>query len=230
VTRREPERAPVGVPGVDDVLSAPGVPLTVPQGLPEVTPVAEAVAVGFAEFYRRERDGVARALSLTLGDVDLGAEAADEAMARAYQRWATVGRMESPGGWVFRVGLNWSRSWLRRRGRAPVPLFDPGPAEHQAAEPDVLVALAELDLAQRSVVVLRLYLGLSEAQTAATLRIPAGTVKSRLHRATRTLQVRLGHQRTSDEDDESPTTWSTTDERPRPEARRPGRVPPRAGG
>jgi RNA polymerase sigma-70 factor (ECF subfamily) len=180
---------------VDDVLSAPAVPLMMSPGLPETTTGANAATPGFAEFYRRERDGVARALALTLGDADLGAEAADEAMARAYQRWSTVRGMESPGGWVFRVGLNWSRSWLRRRGRAPQPLFDPGPGEHQASEPDVLVALAELDLAQRSVVVLRLYLGLSEAETAATLRIPAGTVKSRLHRATRILQVRLGHLR-----------------------------------
>jgi RNA polymerase sigma factor (sigma-70 family) len=184
---------------VDDVLSAPadafaGVAHSQPDPsvLVEVTTRATA---SFVSFYGRERDGIARALTMVLGDADLAAEATDEAMARAYQRWPSVSGMESPGGWVFRVGLNWSRSWLRRRRRAPLPVADRDHGEHVASEPDVLVALAELDLPQRSVVVLRLYLGLSEAETAAALGIPAGTVKSRLHRATRILQVRLGHLR-----------------------------------
>ena len=48
-------------------------------------------------------------------------------------------------------------------------------------------------MAQRSVVVCRLLLGLSEAQTAAALRIRPGTVKSRLSRATQELATTLAH-------------------------------------
>ena len=48
---------------------------------------------------------------------------------------------------------------------------------------DIDDALARLPLSQRAVLVLRAREGLSEQEIAATLGIPAGTVKSRLHRA-----------------------------------------------
>lgn len=48
---------------------------------------------------------------------------------------------------------------------------------------DIDDALARLPASQRAVLVLRTREGLSEQEIAATLGIPAGTVKSRLHRA-----------------------------------------------
>jgi RNA polymerase sigma-70 factor (ECF subfamily) len=62
----------------------------------------------------------------------------------------------------------------------------------------VFVALAELDVRQRAVVVCRYLLGWSEAETAAALSTPIGTVKSRLHRANRHLSQRLAHLREED--------------------------------
>ncbi|MPY92853.1 MAG: hypothetical protein GEV08_07215, partial [Acidimicrobiia bacterium] len=148
----------------------------------------------FTEFYRLKRDRIARALALTLGDGRLGAEAADEAMARAYQRWDRVSDFDDPGGWVYRVGLNWATSVLRRRVRAPRPPAERGPSDvGPLAEPDVLAALHELGVKQRSVIVCRFYLGLSEAETAEALGVRPGTVKSRLHRGLRHLQSRLAH-------------------------------------
>lgn len=72
----------------------------------------------FAAFYRADYANVARALSYTLGDTDLGREATDEAMARAYARWSKIGAYDSPAGWVYRVGLNWAYSTRRRVMRA----------------------------------------------------------------------------------------------------------------
>lgn len=46
--------------------------------------------LAFEAFYRDERDQLARALALTLSDSHLAAEAVDEAMVRAYQRWERV--------------------------------------------------------------------------------------------------------------------------------------------
>jgi RNA polymerase sigma-70 factor (ECF subfamily) len=152
--------------------------------------------LGFTDFYRDRRDPVARALALTLGDVHLAAEATDEAMTRAYQRWARVASFDNPGGWVYRVGLNWAGSARRRRQRLPA-----SPAEREQtdvalpAEPDLLAALAELDVRQRAVIVCRYYLGMSEAETAAALGTRPGTVKSRLHRGLHHLQGRLAHLR-----------------------------------
>ncbi len=139
----------------------------------------------FDDFYRLHRLPIARALSLTLGDVDLAGEATDEAMARAYQRWDRVSHLDNPGGWVYRVGLNWSRSVIRRITR-PAPIWV-APATYAppptVQDPIVDRALASLPADQRAVVVCRFLLGWSEQQTADSLGIKAGTVKSRLHRA-----------------------------------------------
>lgn len=182
----EPEPPPVGVGEVDGILSYPAVA--------EAELTTEPLV--FVEFYAQARDRLARALALTLNDGDLAAEAVDEAMARAYQRWDRVGSFDDPAGWVYRVAMNWATSVLRRRTRAPrLPAERPAGDLGPVAEPSVRVALAELDVRQRGVVVCRYYLGLSEAETAAALGIRPGTVKSRLHRALQHLQVRLAHLR-----------------------------------
>jgi DNA-directed RNA polymerase specialized sigma24 family protein len=159
----------------------------------------------FESFYVQARDPLARALAVTLGDRDLAVEAVDEAMARAFQRWARVSRLHNPGGWVYRVGLNWATSVLRRRRRPVPPSMHPVQITDLPApgEPSVIAALAELDVRHRSVVVCRYLLGWSEAETAAALSTRPGTVKSRLHRASRQLSVRLSHLRDERSEEES---------------------------
>ncbi len=148
----------------------------------------------FEDFYRAARPQVARALALTLRDTHLAVEAVDEAMTRAYARWERVATFDNPGGWVYRVALNWATSVRRRKH--PRPFVERGPADlRPITEPDVFAALAELALGQRSVVVCRYYLGFSENETATALGIRRGTVKSRLHRALRHLEARLDHLR-----------------------------------
>jgi RNA polymerase sigma-70 factor (ECF subfamily) len=152
--------------------------------------------LSFHDFYSASRDHVGRGLAVTLGDPDLAADAVDEAMTRAYQRWSSVREMENPAGWVYRVGLNVARSRIRRLTRRRT-------AHHQTTdvpeptviEPTILRALRELPIDHRSVVVCRLLLGWSEAETATALGIRPGTVKSRLHRATSTLAHQLAHLR-----------------------------------
>lgn len=145
----------------------------------------DAVAVRFDDFYAAHRDELARALGLALRDSALGAEAADEALARACQRWGQVSGYANPQGWVFRVGLNWARSWLRRvrreRERRPL-LAQPHATEDRARDVDLERALATLNDAHRAVIVARFYLDWSVAETAEALGIAAGTVKSRLSR------------------------------------------------
>jgi RNA polymerase sigma factor (sigma-70 family) len=153
----------------------------------------------FDEFYASARPSIARALSLALGDVDLATEATDEAMARAYERWGTVSRLDRPEGWVYRVAMNWALSVLRRRRRRDHRLYDPADTAIAIADPDVHAAIRELDVHHRSVIVCRHLLGWSVSDTAAALRVREGTVKSRLSRATRILQSRLHHLRDPEE-------------------------------
>ncbi len=147
-------------------------------------PSASSPFESFEAFYARERGAIGRALAITLRDDALAADALDEAMARAYQRWDQVSRYANPSGWVYRVSLNWARSVVRklsRPGRAPrafelvssAPTFDA----------DIDQALRSLSVDQRAVVVCRFFIGYSEAETAEVLGIRPGTVKSRLSRA-----------------------------------------------
>jgi RNA polymerase sigma-70 factor (ECF subfamily) len=152
--------------------------------------------LSFEAFYAGSRDRLARALYLSVADTHLAAEAVDEAMARAFQRWHEVGTLDNPGGWVYRVALNWATSVRRRVRRAPQPPVERGPSDvGPVAEPTVLAAVAALGVRQRAVVVCRFYLGLNEAETAAALGIRPGTAKSRLHRALRQLETELAHLR-----------------------------------
>lgn len=175
------------VPAVNVLAAAVDIP-------EQAAPAAQSLSHEFTSFYAESRDQVARAVSITIGDRDLAVEAVDEAMARAYERWSRVGGFQNPGGWVYRVAINWATSVLRRRNRPwPRSAAERAVDAPVASEPDVIRALGELDVRQRAVVVCRYILGWSEAETAEALSTPVGTVKSRLYRANRELSGRLAH-------------------------------------
>lgn len=143
---------------------------------------------GFDDFYGAHRDEIGRALVFTLRDTSLGQEAVDEAMTRAYQRWDSLASTSNPAGWVYVVGLRWALSWRRGRRRERnrevlIASGQPGTVDPARAEyVDLMDALGELPIDQRTVVVCRFSLGLSVRQTADALQIREGTVKSRLAR------------------------------------------------
>ncbi len=165
----------------------------------------EPLSRTFEEFCQAEYSSIANALTWSLGGHDLGREAADESFARAFERWSTVGAMDNPAGWVYRVGLNWGRRrlWRGKRERdllSQVPTRDVLHLHYR--DPDLASALAELSVKLRSVVVLRLLLDYSERETAEALNLSVGTVKSRLHRGLTQLREQLddhvdGHRSTN---------------------------------
>jgi RNA polymerase sigma-70 factor (ECF subfamily) len=158
------------------------------------TRAAPEHAGSFESFYRGQVDIVYRALALTLTDPGLAREATDEAMLRAFARWSTVGGYDNPSGWVYRVGLNWAISRWRRISRER-PL-SANARTSSARPPDpaglaALAALSHLNVKHRAVVVARVLLDLSTAETATVLGIPPNTVKSRLARALASLRAEL---------------------------------------
>lgn len=149
----------------------------------------------FDAFYRQHRDGLVRGLGLALGDVNLAADAVDEAMTRAVQRWSKVSGFARPEAWVYRVALNWATSRFRRRQRdrkyAPLVARSDLVSDGAGIDPSIRTALAELPIDQRSVVVMRYFLDWNVSQTAEALGIADGTVKSRTSRALRFLSQQL---------------------------------------
>jgi RNA polymerase sigma factor (sigma-70 family) len=177
---------PVRVPDVETE--------TAPRPADQANPDRRWADEPFEAFYAGAADRVYRALAVTLADPHLAREATDEAMARAFARWRQVAARENPGGWCFRVGLNWATSW-RRKLRRERPMSDdvrgptaPGP---DPAATSAVAALARLPLTQRAVVVCRVLFNLSTAETASALRIAEGTVRSRLSRAIAALRREL---------------------------------------
>jgi RNA polymerase sigma factor (sigma-70 family) len=153
-------------------------------------------SVTFEAFCRSTHPSIVNALRWTLGDADLAEDAANEAFARAYERWDRLGGGE-PGaniaGWVYTTGLHWARRRISRRKRereltlsAPEAMPEIG-VDHL----DLQRALMAVPLAFRSVLVLRLLLQHTEAETAAVLGVEVGTVKSRMSRGLEKLRIEL---------------------------------------
>lgn len=148
----------------------------------------------FTAFYDSAHAEIAGALSLALASAELGRDATDEAFTRAFQRWDEVGAMQNPSGWIYRVGLNWARSRLRRRRlhERHRALFSQDASYWQTpADIDLWRAVARLPQDHRDVVVLRIVLDWSVEETAEVLAIAQGTVKSRLARAMKRLHDSL---------------------------------------
>lgn len=108
---------------------------------------------------------------------------------RCHVKWRTVGRADDRDAYVYRILLNCHRDSRRRRwwGERPTETL----AERSTEDPSTRVAATDalhraldgLSKVNREVVVLRYLAHLSEQQTADILKIPPGTVKSRLSRA-----------------------------------------------
>lgn len=145
--------------------------------------VAVSTEHEFEVFYRAESAGLHRALTVALGNADLAREATDEGFVRAFQHWRKINRYDNPAGWVYRVGLNWARSRLRKTKREIITDDIADAATSWTQDVDLLNAVAGLPLEFRSVVVLRYLMQWSTAEVATALDVPTGTVKSRLSRA-----------------------------------------------
>lgn len=145
-------------------------------------------SIQFDEFYAAHRNEIAASLAFTLGSDALGEEAADEAMARAYQKWDEVSGYGNPAGWVYRAGANWGRSWYRSRKRRRlreefVSRDKARKSDDSQQSADLIELMKPLSFEHRTVVVLRFFNDWSVKETALALGISEGTVKSRTARA-----------------------------------------------
>lgn len=154
-------------------------------------PLFVSGALAFEDFWQRERQALYGALALALGDAALAAEAVDEAMVRAYQRWSRIGGYERPAGWVYRVALNWARSRLRRTKRVLRDGASGAVEPHEPRDEELWRAVADLPPDQRAVIALRYQLDWPLEWIAEALQLPIGTVKSRLHRGLERLRQQL---------------------------------------
>ena len=152
----------------------------------------------FDAFMRGRWPAMVRLAYALTGDAGHAEDLAQAAFARAYASWGRVRRAGDPDAYVRRIVINEHRSRFRKHRVAEELRADltgaadsrlpggqqPGPEERQA----LLDALRALGPRQRAVVVLRYWLDLSEAETAAALNCSVGTVKSQASRALASLR------------------------------------------
>ena len=158
----------------------------------------------YEELVRAYQELAFRAACL-IGGSDEAEDAVQEGFVKAYRALPRF-RAGSPfRPWLLRIVTNEARNRRRAAGRRAhlvVRAIEDRPADDAVPSPEEAVLAHERHLAladamsrlrddDRLVVTCRYLLELSEAETASTLDIPAGTVKSRLSRALGRLREEL---------------------------------------
>jgi RNA polymerase sigma-70 factor (sigma-E family) len=144
----------------------------------------------FARFVDLRQRSLLRSAWLMTGDWGLAEDLVQTALARTWLRWARIRSRDDPEIYVRRVMMSIWVNWSRRKWRGERPGKDlpdgPAPGDLAAeavARVAVRSALASLTDRQRSVLVLRVFDDLTEAQTALVLGCAVGTVKSTMSQA-----------------------------------------------
>jgi len=160
---------------------------------------------GFRAFVEANGASLLHAARLLTGDHHRGEDLVQAALTKLYLKW---GRVDAPLSYARRILVNEHIDQRRRRwwGERPTEneqLPEPGLGADPGSTIDVGSSddrdelrrmLADLPPRDRAVVVMRYYCDLSEQDTAATLGMPVGTVKSSCARALARLRVEAGVQ------------------------------------
>src|ERR687895_997091 len=174
-------------------------------------------AAAFGELASRHELRLRHLARKVLGDPVEAEDVAQDAILTAY---LDLGRLRDPerfGSWLYGIGLNLARMRVRARpprsgiaaGRRVPESTQPSPEQAvEAAELLALVrqALEVLPPAQRDVVLLHYYEGLTCEEIAAVLGRSTGAVRVRLHRA----RGRLRDQLLTERPEEVPTMVEMT--------------------
>jgi RNA polymerase sigma-70 factor (sigma-E family) len=142
----------------------------------------------YADYVRARWRDLVRAAVFLGADLHEAEDLAQTTLVRCYAGWDRVSGADNRDAYVYRMLVNALRDVRRSRWwKARVDLDLDGVVldrtEALAVADAVHRALSGLSRVNREVVVLRYFAQMTEAQTAAALGVPAGTVKSRLSRA-----------------------------------------------
>lgn len=150
----------------------------------------------FAELFRRHRDYVFRVCCGLVGRPDVAEDATQEVFLRVVKKQDSLTESARLRTVLYGFALNVVREGWRKAARE-VSLAEEhverltAPARTDDLRSDLFRLLPTLPARQREVVVLRLLEGLSTREVAELLGCSDGTVKTHLHRATRSLRRRL---------------------------------------
>ena len=142
----------------------------------------------FAAFAADAEPRLKRALVALYG-IDVGQEAAADALVEGWRRWDRVAGMTNPVGYLYTIGRNSGR----RRARVSVPHFPVPPTDHTPwIEPGLPAALTALPERQRQAVLLVHAHGWTLSEAADVLGVSKNTVRNHVDRGVAKLRAALG--------------------------------------
>ncbi len=149
----------------------------------------EASDVTWSQIYRDERDGLVRLAYLITGSQAVAEDLVQDTFIRVMSR---LDASDEPGAYLRRSVVNACYSWHRRSWREVREIDEDRMKPHRDAQPvEMWDSLSKLSPRQRTILVMRYYLDMTEADVAATLGCRIGTVKSTSHRALKDLRRML---------------------------------------
>jgi RNA polymerase sigma-70 factor (sigma-E family) len=150
----------------------------------------------FDDYVARQRPALMRFATVLSGQPWLADDLVSDVLGRAFEQWDRISPMAQPNAYVRRMVVNEYLSWRRRIARtSPRADLEPdtalvGDGADERAERDAMIRrLARLPRRQRAAVVLRYYVGLSDADIAAHLDCRQVTVRSQISRALMSLRL-----------------------------------------
>jgi RNA polymerase sigma-70 factor (sigma-E family) len=154
---------------------------------------------GFDAFYAATYRRVVGQVFALLGDLQEAEDVTQDAFAKASFRWKRIAAYDQPEAWVRRVAFNHAYNSTRRARRWLAAMARHGPPAHvppvSPDRVDLHRALRRIAPRHREVLVLHYVAELPLDEVARQLRLPLGTVKSRLSRARRALAEQFGDER-----------------------------------
>lgn len=149
-----------------------------------------------ASFYAANASSATRLAYLLTGDSNVAQDLAQEAFIRVGTRLGSLRDPERALGYLYRTIVNLAKGYGRRQRSERALLGRLQPAEgvlspDLAARDEVMRALLKLSPRHRTVLFLRHYLGLNEAEAARVLDLSPSATKSLTHRAAKAMRSEL---------------------------------------
>lgn len=128
-----------------------------------------------------------------LGNIDDAADAVQDALARAWEKRCMLQEPAYFRPWLMRILVNQCKDALRKRKRRRTTLLEESmtAADMPLSRLAIMEAIRALKPEQRTVILLHCVDGLTIAETAQTLGLPLGTVKTRFRSARKQLTQTL---------------------------------------
>jgi RNA polymerase sigma-70 factor (ECF subfamily) len=155
-------------------------------------------AAAWEVLVRQHQEVAFRLAYLLLGDVGDAEEVSQDAFVHAFLALDRFDGERPFKPWLLQIVRNLAKNRLRSLSRywqmvqrwrqVQKPAVEPAPVSQDEAAL-LWQAVQKLRPAAQEIIYLRYFLEMSEAETAVTLNVPSGTVKSRLHRALKQLKV-----------------------------------------